>query len=136
MPNYTFACDQCDDYVDIKGSMHDPPQPMVCEGCGNMRYRIYNKRCAAPPSCWPQFSDAAGVGAHQVGEAYKKSLELGVPTEFTKDGRAIFTSREHRKRYCAAFGLYDRNAGYGDQARQSEVMSEGPKVPIFDFDGS
>ena len=66
------------------------------------------------PGNWPMKSDAAGVGAHQVKEAYDHSVKVGIPTEFTNDGRAIFTSRSHRKSYCQAIGLHDRNGGYGD----------------------
>ena len=33
------------------------------------------------------------------------------------------TSREHRARYMAAHGYYDRNAGFGDRAPQKRVVS-------------
>lgn len=63
---------------------------------------------------WPMKSDAAGVASHQVKEAYEHSVKNGVPTQFTSDGRAIFTSRAHRKKYCQLIGLHDRNGGYSD----------------------
>ena len=66
------------------------------------------------PGNWPMASDAAGVAAHQTKEAYDHSEKIGIPTQFTSDGRAIFTSRKHRKEYCRAIGLHDRNGGYGD----------------------
>jgi hypothetical protein len=69
--------------------------------------------------CWPMYSDAAGVAEHQVPEAMAHSRRIGIPTDFTQDGRAIFTSREHRKKYCEAIGLYDRNGGYSDPQRRS-----------------
>jgi hypothetical protein len=67
--------------------------------------------CAA----WPMKSDAAGVHPSQSGEAYEHSVSVGVPTQFdSRTGQAIFTDRSHRKRYLAARGFIDRNAGYGD----------------------
>ncbi len=67
------------------------------------------------PGNWPMESYAAGVGADQVKEAMKEATKMGVPTEFnSKTGDAIFTSANHRKRYCEAMGLYDRNGGYSD----------------------
>jgi len=66
------------------------------------------------PGNWPLESDAAGVHPDQIAEARQHSIKAGVPTEFTPDGRAIFTSRKHRKDYCRAIGLHDRNGGYSD----------------------
>lgn len=64
---------------------------------------------------WPMESDAAGVGVSQVTEAMAHSRSIGVPTDFNpKTGAAIFTSARHRKKYCEARGLRDRNAGYSD----------------------
>jgi len=42
----------------------------------------------------------------------------GVPTDYTRDGCPIFTSRAHRKRYCEAHGYFDRNGGYGDPQKR------------------
>lgn len=64
---------------------------------------------------WPMKSDAAGVHPSQAGEAHEHSVSIGVPTQFDpRTGQAIFTDRSHRKRYLAARGFIDRNAGYGD----------------------
>ena len=68
------------------------------------------------PGTWPMHSDFAGVNPSQNREAYEHSVREGVPTEFDKTGAAIFTSREHRKKYLKIAGLYDRDAGYGDAA--------------------
>ena len=63
---------------------------------------------------WPMASVAAGVSPEEVPEMMKYDREKGIPTEYTNDGDPVFTSREHRKRYCEAHELFDRNAGYGD----------------------
>lgn len=67
-----------------------------------------------PNANWPMCSDAAGVAPEQVGEAMAHADSIGIPTRFLSDGRAVFESRKHRKDYCRAIGLHDRNGGYGD----------------------
>lgn len=64
----------------------------------------------------PLASDALAVHGAQVKEATEDSAKKGVPTEFLKDGRPVFRSREHRKKYMQAYGFFDRSAGYGDAA--------------------
>lgn len=67
------------------------------------------------PGNWPMYSDAAGVLPEQRKEAYEYSKKMGVPTQFDSEGRAVFTSKEHRKNYCEKVAkLRDRNAGYSD----------------------
>jgi len=63
---------------------------------------------------WPLCSDAVGVHPSQRREAYEDSIKRGVPTEFNEQGQAVFTSRQHRKRYCRAIGYHDLDGGYGD----------------------
>lgn len=69
------------------------------------------------PGTWPMYSDAAGVHPDQRKEAYEASVKQGCPTNFDALGRAVFTSQKHKKQYCEANGLYDRNGGYGDPQR-------------------
>ena len=66
------------------------------------------------PGNWPQYCDAVGVGDGQQKEAYEDSVKMGVPTRFDSEGRAEFLSRAHRKRYCEAYGFFDKSGGYGD----------------------
>lgn len=65
-------------------------------------------------NCWPMVCEMNGVHPDQIPEASRYLAERGAETDFTPDGSAIWRSREHRKRYCRAMGLYDRNGGYGD----------------------
>jgi hypothetical protein len=64
----------------------------------------------------PLVSDALAVHPNQVKEAIDDARAKGVSVDFKEDGRPVFTSRQQRKEYCKAYGFYDRNAGYGDQA--------------------
>ena len=67
---------------------------------------------------WPLHSEAMGVHPSQADEAAAYSREIGVPTEFDGDGRPIFTSRGHRKRYAEAHGYFDADGGYGDPQKR------------------
>jgi len=72
---------------------------------------------------WPFHSDALGVHPDQAKEAYAESVAMGCPTKFDSEGRAILESREHRKKYCEANGMFDRDGGYGD-AQPKNVTSK------------
>lgn len=73
-----------------------------------------------------QKSVALAVHPSQVKEATEDATAKGVPTDFTEDGRPVFRDRDHRRRYHKAYGFYDRDAGYGDQA---PVLLKGRKPP-------
>lgn len=71
------------------------------------------------PSCvscsaWPLISDGAGVHPKQRAEAEALARKLGVPTEFTSAGSAVFRDRDHRKRFLKAHHMRDNDGGYGD----------------------
>ncbi len=102
-----------------------------CKECGFLPCRCEDLRAGYMgnghlPACWPQKSEALAVHPDQIGEATEVARQKGVPTEHDPQGRPIFTDRNHRKRYCAAFGYFDRGAGYGDQS------PTGRKAPPVD----
>lgn len=63
-------------------------------------------------STYPHTSVAAGVHPRQAAEAREHAKKNGVPTDFTADGKAVFTSREHRRNYLRLMNMRDNNA-YG-----------------------
>ena len=67
---------------------------------------------------WPLKSEACGVGHDQVAEAQAADIAKGLPANYTKDGRKIFNSASERKKWCEAYGFYDKNAGYSDPRRK------------------
>lgn len=74
----------------------------------------------------PLVGFAAGVHPSQVPAMMERDKKHGIPTQYTKDGCPLFTSAQHRKRYCEAHGLYDRNGGYSDPRRgESRKYFEG-----------
>ena len=83
------------------------------DGVAGKRY--YRAPMTRKDSTWPMESYAAGCNPDEVKEQRDHSVKIGVPTDFNpKTGDAIFTSPQHRKRYCEAVGLFDRNAGPSD----------------------
>lgn len=68
---------------------------------------------------WPILSDAAGCNPEHIPETKAKLAAAGVPCDFTRDGRVIFTGPKHRRDACRVMGLYDRNGGYSDPAPQN-----------------
>lgn len=66
---------------------------------------------------WPMHSDAMSVHPTQIREQQVALAKKGVSCEFDQDGRAILTSRQHRKEVAEAMGMFDRNGGYGDPQR-------------------
>ena len=60
---------------------------------------------------WPMTSEGAGVHPSQIAEAEAGSIARGVPVKFTKQGDAIFKSKEHRRKALKMFGMYDED-GY------------------------
>lgn len=61
----------------------------------------------------PIVSDAIAVLPNQAAEAAREAAKHGVPTEF-REGKPVFTSREHRRKYMRSVGVHDRRGGYGD----------------------
>lgn len=58
---------------------------------------------------WPMYSEGAGVHPDDAQKAADESRKLGVPTDFTKDGRAIFTGLRHQRAYTKAVGLHNND---------------------------
>lgn len=104
---FVYGLDECPEQVCVEGLVYE--RDIASEQGARMSVRCTN---------WPMKSDALGVHESQIGEATEEARRCGVPTEFTKDGRAILTSAKHRKAYAEMYGMYDRNGGYGDPQRK------------------
>jgi hypothetical protein len=53
---------------------------------------------------WPILSDAMGVSAGQVATARETDKKLGVPADYTPDGRIEFKNLNHQRRWLDAHG--------------------------------
>ena len=65
------------------------------------------------PKGYPIKSVAMAVHSTQVAEAREHDRKLGVPTDYTRDGRPIWTDAAHRRRWLRANGYHDRNSYLG-----------------------
>ena len=95
--------------------MSESDLPVLCDIDGFVMTRDFKadfgkQRIA---DIWPQVSYAAGVHPDDVPKEMAFDKAHGVSTEYS-DGDPVWTSRSHRKKYCEAHRIFDRNAGYGD----------------------
>jgi len=117
MPIYTYKC--CGKKREVFRPMSEAGQPVLCPICGFVMKRDFfadfGKQRTA--DFQPIVSVAAGVNPCQIPEMQKFDAAHGLAgTQYTGEGDVVFTSRSHRKKYCRAHGLFDRNAGYSDPA--------------------
>lgn len=114
MGRYRYLCPK--DHVTERFAPSSQRKARVkCATCGKMADQCPGAQVAAPAT-WanPILSDAMGIHPDQRQEAYEHSVRHGVPTAFTQDGRAILTSRQHRRDYARLIGMRDLDGGYGD----------------------
>ena len=126
---YIYTC-KCGNQTEKNITMREFAKTIQCKECGkrmgiDIQAQQSNRRTT--PGTWPMESDAAGVHPAQAKEYADYLRSKGVPTEVKPNGNPVFTSRDHRKRVCAATGQYDRNAGYGDQSRQTPLPEKTPR---------
>lgn len=100
-----MACELC-------GKKFGEPCDTPCLEAANMVLQSKRNRYRGThtPGNWPMLSDAAGCMSHEVDAATRQAKKFGVPTEFTKDGRAIFTSANHRRKYLKLRGWRDKQS--------------------------
>ena len=115
---YCYVCPKCGHKHEASVALAEFKPEVDCQMCGSdmgIDLVAQHAKTVNRPGKWPMESDAAGVAVDQVSECAKYVAERGVPTEFNpKTGNPIFTSQNHRKRFCEVTNLYDRNAGFGD----------------------
>jgi hypothetical protein len=65
-------------------------------------------------SGYPRLSSSMGVHRKQIAQAKARDAELGVPTEYSPDGRPEFRTRGHQKAWLRAHGMVNHDGGFGD----------------------
>ena len=113
---YTYMCLACGNKQEVARGMNDEELPVLCDKCSFVMKRDFQTDFGARSHCgnWPMTSYAAGVHPKQIPEMEKFDKEHGVPTHYSGDGDPSFTSPTHRRKYCEAHGIFDRNAGHSD----------------------
>lgn len=96
------------------------------------RTRKTGRAAGNRPWARPLASDALAVHPKQIKEAVEDARKKGVALDFDKHGRPLFRDRNHRKRYCKAYGIFDRDGGYGDAQKGATALS-GYQEPDVDF---
>jgi hypothetical protein len=84
------------------------------------------------PWARPQVCEALAVHPKQIKEAVNDAVKKGVQTDFDRQGRPLFRDRDHRKRYCQAYGIFDKDGGYGD-AQKGQTRLSGYPEPTPDY---
>ena len=125
---YCYSC-ECGNKEEMTVPMSKFTKTIKCKECGKLMGidPAAQLKGTPRPSCWPMESDAMGVHPAQAKEYAEYLRGKGVPTEINADGNPVLTSRHHRKRVCAVTDTYDRNAGYGDQSRQTPLPERSPR---------
>ena len=122
MPTYCYDCPECGTEFERTLPVVECRKKVLCE-CGGVGERNIVREHAGVAhraGLWPMRSTAMGVHPTQVKDAAAHARRLGVPTDFSKGGEAIFTSARHRKAYVQAVSaangrpIHDMNGGYTD----------------------
>ena len=116
MTIYTYKCNACGHKQEVSRGMNEDEQLVICEKCSTIMQRDFQTDFGKKSHCgnWPMASYAAGVNPKQIPEMREFDKEHGVPTDYTSEGDPIMKSPAHRRKYCEAHGLFDRNAGLND----------------------
>ena len=119
MSQYSYTCEQCGETTEITAGMKEEhPDSVTCPKCQGKALRDIGRdlmsRKQRRANTWPLASDAMGVHPDQIEEFTKDARERGVPIEFDRLARPIFTGPRHRRDYCRAYGVHDLNGGYSD----------------------
>ncbi len=65
-------------------------------------------------SGWPKACFALGCGANEVPEHRAHLERHGISADFTANGDIVLNDRGHRRRVLQAYGMVDKDGGYGD----------------------
>jgi len=116
MATYCFICKTCQKKQEVVRPMSESDLPLLCDIDGFVMDRDFSAELGRQyhGDIWSMASYAAGVHHKQIPEMRKFDAEHEVKTDYTDDGDPIFTGPKHRKKYCEAHSLYDRNAGLSD----------------------
>ncbi len=96
--------------------MRESDVPVLCEKCSFVMKRDYQADFGKQrfADIWPYASAALGVHPEEIQNRMAFDKEMGVPTEYDGDGDPIMRNATHRRDFCRAHKVHDRNAGYSD----------------------
>jgi len=78
-------------------------------------------------------SDAMAVPVKRIAEHIELAKKHGVPTEFDKHGRPIFTSRDHQRRYAQIHGFVNKDDNWSGKPTGIKPRTEEElRAEIYD----
>jgi len=115
MPAYSYRC-SCGQRQEVNRPMSESHLPVLCDKCSFVMMRDFKTDFGRQHfgDIWPMASYAAGVHPKQIPEMREFDKQHEVPTDYNEDGDPVFKGPKHRRKYCEAHGLFDRNAGPSD----------------------
>lgn len=85
----------------------------------------------ASSKAWPKWCDSVGCHPKDAEKFMENARKHGVPTLFSKkDGRILWESRAHQRRYCEEFGYvnWDENWSGKGPKKPPEPPKKRPKI--------
>lgn len=119
MPCYTYRITGTDELIELTMTIAEMESRQFVDNDkksyikledGRVAKRVLTACGGQSSAIWPRTSTAAGVAANQVAEATATDIKLGVPTDYTKSGDAIYRSPTHQRKHLRAHGLVDRDS--------------------------
>lgn len=109
MPEYCFTSDK-GKTIERMFTMSTVPPEVVENGVIYKRdFSAEHRGQARGGAGWPMVSFCNGVLPRQIPEAQKILQEHGCPTEYTPQGKPIWTSRNHKLKFAKVFHLNETN---------------------------
>lgn len=115
MPLYTYRCPACKVQKTVIRSMKCD-DAVLCDDCAFVMARDFKADFGKQyhGNTYPYASTAMGVHPEEVKHRMKFDSDMGVPTVYNDEGDPIMRNKTHRRKFCRAHGVHDRNAGHSD----------------------
>ena len=92
-------------------TMGAAPESIVVDGTKYSRnYSLEHRGQARGGEGWPIHSESMRVLPNQIEKTAELAHSKGVPTDFDRGGRPIWTNENHKQKYIKAFGYFDKQS--------------------------
>ena len=115
MPLYTYKC-SCGNRHQVTKPMSESERPELCKKCSFVMSRDFQADFGKQHhgDTYPYASAALGVHPDELPARMAFDKAKGVPTDYDGECDPIMRSKKHRREFCRAHGVHDRNASYSD----------------------
>ena len=122
MPRYDYSCECGVKVLDVwYTSYKDAKDSVECPECGGKAEMHFGNLGTGgqQTSGWPFACEAMAVHPNAIEKSRAELVRLGVPTDFDHFGRPIMRTKQHRKQFHQATGVFDKDGSYGDHTEKS-----------------